>query len=540
MKRVLATAVALYLLALLVRLLPLFFSTLPYNIDGFPLARITEGILQTGQWRLDDADPNVYNLKLPGYSIVWAAVSAMGRVGPLVALQMVMPLATSLVVPAEYALALRLVRHRGAALAAGLVLALLGSFVFLTASIMKESLGLLLFAGFVLLFLDRADPRRRVLAASILLVLPVVHHLTTLIGLGVAAGLVAIDARVAWTRGLWRARTFFLDVASGPGLAVPAVAYYRAVDLPFFRDVFVLADVVLFLSIAALFGLLAMRWSRPRTVLNPMEVRAHANRILVAPTVAVALILVNRYTTVFPATAATREAAVLLLLPLSILGVLAAVGFNVVRSTENGANRGLVALILAPLDVIVFAFLRGLDPLSFALAYRTADFLDFGLAVAAGVGLVFLVRRVRRRSVGFGLAAILLAILLATLPMAYDTERVFGVENVTTADEFFALRIAASYGGVIGADQRLADIARSYFGSTTDATLPFVLRDGGSLASFDVLVIEERWATVGAQVHPAPNVILTPPAFDRGLSAGTVVCELGAAGDQIVVVLVRP
>ena len=74
MRRVLAAAAGLYVLALLVRLVPLFLSTLPYNIDGFPLARIAEGIQQTGRWRLDEADPNSYNLKMPAYSMVWAAV----------------------------------------------------------------------------------------------------------------------------------------------------------------------------------------------------------------------------------------------------------------------------------------------------------------------------------------------------------------------------------------------------------------------------------------------------------------------------------
>lgn len=540
MKRVLASAAALYLLALALRVVPLFFSTLPFNIDGFPLARISEGIVRSGQWRLDDADPNAYNLKLPGYSLAWAAVAAMGAIGPLVHLQVLMPVATSLAVPAGYALALRLVRHRGAAFAAGLVFAVLGSFVFLTAAIMKESLGLLLFTGFVLLFLDRADPRRRMLAAAVLLVLPVFHHLTTLLALGVAAGLVAIDARASWLEGSLRGRALALDILTGPGLAIPAFAYYRAVDLPFFRDVFVPSEIALFLSLAALFGLLAMRWSRPRALADPDRVRVHANRVLAAPAAAVALIVANRFTNVFPATGATRADALLLLAPLSVLGVFAVVGFNLVRSTENGANRGLVALLLAPLDVILFAFLRGLDPLSFALAYRTADFLDFGLAIAAGVGLVFLVRSVRSRAAGAALAAALVAALLATLPMAYESERVFGVENVTTPDEFLALRIAAGYGGVLGADQRLADIARSYFGVETDPRLPLVLRDGGDLTAFRVFVLEDRWTSVGAQVHPAPNVVLAQAQLDAARSAGTVVYEGGPPGDRVSVVLVAP
>ncbi|MBU4032082.1 MAG: hypothetical protein KKD98_04700, partial [Candidatus Thermoplasmatota archaeon] len=57
----------LFLIAFCARLVPLQFSDLPYNIDGFPLARISEIIISDGAL----PDPGnyggllAYNMKLP-------------------------------------------------------------------------------------------------------------------------------------------------------------------------------------------------------------------------------------------------------------------------------------------------------------------------------------------------------------------------------------------------------------------------------------------------------------------------------------------
>src|SRR5216117_4521746 len=84
----------------------------------------------------------------------------------------------------------------------------------------------------------------------------------------------------------------------------------------------------------------------------------------------------------------------------------------------------------ADLALIVFGFLRGLDPGGFLLVYRAFDFLDYALAVLIGVAFVAAWRGIgRSRAARAGLGVAFLAALLLTTPMAWNTPAVFGVQN---------------------------------------------------------------------------------------------------------------
>jgi hypothetical protein len=66
------------------------------------------------------------------------------------------------------------------------------------------------------------------------------------------------------------------------------------------------------------------------------------------------------------------------------------------------------------------------------------------------------------------------------------------------------------------------------------------LRDNESLAGADYAVVLERWSTVGAQVHPAPNIVLAPGILAAFLAANRIVYTAGPPGDRIVLVQVLP
>ena len=71
------------------------------------------------------------------------------------------------------------------------------------------------------------------------------------------------------------------------------------------------------------------------------------------------------------------------------------------------------------------------------------DFLDSGLARAVGIGIAVLWKgasRLKRTAV----AALFVAALVATTPMAYASDSVFGVQNVTYEYEFLAIAFASS------------------------------------------------------------------------------------------------
>src|SRR3989454_10409310 len=129
------------------------------------------------------------------------------------------------------------------------------------------------------------------------------------------------------------------------------------------------------------------------------------------------------------------------------------------------------------------------------------------------------------------------AALLATTPMAWNAPAVFGVENVTTPEEFQALAVLASFGARnVTTDQRLADVGAMWFGYVTDSSFPVKLRDNKSVGGFDYAIVLERWTTVGAQEHPAPNIVLQPKVLQRFLDENRVVYVAGPPGNRIFVV----
>ncbi len=135
------------------------------------------------------------------------------------------------------------------------------------------------------------------------------------------------------------------------------------------------------------------------------------------------------------------------------------------------------------------------------------------------------------------LLAAVLGALLATTPMAWSTQAVFGVDNVTTTDELQALALLASFGAKnVTTDQRLADVGAMWFGYATDSSLPVKLRDNQSVSGFDYALVLERWTREGAQVHPAANIVLAPKVLNRFLDAERIVYTAGPEGDRIYIV----
>ena len=79
-----------------------------------------------------------------------------------------------------------------------------------------------------------------------------------------------------------------------------------------------------------------------------------------------------------------------------------------------------------------------------------------------------------------------------------------------------------------------------WFGYLANPDLPQKLRDNASLVGADYALVLERWTTVGAQVHPAPNIVLLPETLAAFLATHRVVYETGLPGDRILVVQILP
>ena len=531
-----ALLASLFCLALVLRLVPLFFSPLPYNIDGFALTAISRDFGTTGHWALNESDPNEADLKLPAFSLVWYAASSVAGLHPLTDIQWFLRIVTATVVLPVYLLGVMLTGRRSVGFVAGLFLAIFGSFLLLTSSVMKESLALLFVPAIVLAFHGRADSRRRTIATVLLLVLAFLHHVTLLMAVGMVGSLIFLAQARALSRGRFSTRTLALDLASGIGPFAVGMAYYKAVNLGTVPTAF--DEFVLFLALMiVLMALLARAW-RPLARRRGRRFVLPSGRAFLVPAIVLAAVLVNTETVLFPGTSATRPALLELLPPLLFLAALALVGYGVVRRTSNRANDLVLSLAVAPTALVLFGFLRGLDPLSHLIIYRSFDFLDFAFALLVGVGVGLLWARLGTHpGVRIAIVAALLGALLATTPMAWDTQRVFGVDNVTTPEEFQALSVLASLGAKsVASDQRLTTVGTWWFGFEGDRFLPYDLLHGNPVSGADYALVLERWTTIGAQEYPGPNVILDRATLDDFLSGHRIVYVAGVPGDRLYVV----
>lgn len=537
-----ALVAALYAFALALRLVPLTFSPLPYNIDGFPLARIADQITTSGSWSINPADPNAYNQLMPVYALLWSSVSQMGGLDPLAFLQTIMPVVTATAVLPAYLLGAKATRRPVGGFAAGLFIAAFGSFLSVTSMGMKESIALVLLPTVVLLFAERRDPRKRALAFLLLLILPFLHQLSDFLILGMVAALVVLSHARAIQRGRFSGRALLLDVATGPGPAVLAYAYYVSVDMPDLSAVTAPDALALFLAVTVLLSALLVRMARPKPVAPGARLVRPVGPILVVPVLAFAALLANARIDLFAGVLPTQPALEPILLAVVALVAVAFPGYQLLRRTAGPAMDLVLAMGVAPVALVLFAFLRGLDGLSQVLVYRSFDFLDYGLAIAIGVGFAFAWSRLRNREAArLALVAGFLVVLLATTPIAWNPQAVFGVTEVTTPAEYQAMAVLASlHPRSVTTDQRLADTARSWFGLATNSSLPYALRGNLSLKGSDYALVLERWTTVGAQVHPAPNIVISVATLDAFLAANRVVYAAGPAGDRVYVVELGP
>ena len=518
--------------------MPLTFSPLPFGIDGFALGRISSDIVARGGWRIDATDLNSYNQKLPGFSLLWSAVTSVGGLSPLAHLQFIMPLIASLSVIPAYLFGAKATGRRLGGFVAGLFIIFFGSFLLLTSTPSKESIGLLVFPAAVLLFLERRDPRKRALSVVLLLYLAFLHPLTTLLTLGMTSALVVLAQRRAIARGRFGFRSFVLDVATGPALAIPAWAYYMAVDLPFLADLLAADALVLFLGIVILLTALIVPMGRPARLRIGQKFVSPVARGILVPAVGVLVVLGNARGGLFAGAVGTQSGLVQMLPAIAVLAAFAVTGYQLVRRTTNRMNDLIVSMLVAPVALILFGLLRGLDPESLLIVYRSVDFLDYAFAILIGVAFVAAWRwlGVWRPAKAALLAGFLVA-LLATTPMAWNTPAVFGVENVAAPQEFRALASLASFGARnVTTDQRLAAVGAMWFGYSADSSLPLKLRDNESIGGFQYALALERWTTVGAQVHPAPNVVISAVVFENFLAENRIVYTAGPFGDRVFIV----
>jgi hypothetical protein len=245
------------------------------------------------------------------------------------------------------------------------------------------------------------------------------------------------------------------------------------------------------------------------------------------------LMLYNYYDPLFPGTPAPAALIAVPVLAYLILVVPAWTGSSLAFAKSGPAKDLVLALLFGPMAVILFAFLRGLDGTSYTIIYRTFDFLMPAFAMLIGLGFALFVKG--RERLGAVAGAFLVVICASTLPIAYSTQELFGVQNQTYQFEYDALEWLSQHGiDSYASDQRLSETGWRLFDMDGSRGLPYDLVENISLESGRFYVIEGQWSTNGAQEFPFGVVIVDQERTESVLGSTNTVLVGGPVGNQIV------
>ncbi len=464
---------------------------------------------------------------------------------PLYFVQILVPIITSLSVILVYVLAYKISKSRIAATFAGLFMALCGFYVFLTAAVMKQTIGFTLLPVVLYLYYEREDPRKRMLCAFLLILMPLIHHLTSLVVFAIITLIMAAQNIQRVREDTWKPTDFTLDVCLGPLLSIFVYWYYVSVDMPFFADVMNVNAVFLFLSVYFIIALLSIYLSST-SKMRPWFFFSHEKKRWLPKFFdqkalfifgAFFLLVLNHFTDVFAGTIKTKSDFLLWIFPYLILIFIALAGLNVMRTTQTKHRALIVAVYMGPISVMLFAFLWGLNPASFALLYRSYDFMDIALAISIGIAVSYFIASSKRRITKVGAAVGVLSLILLTTPFAYGSVHFFDVENVTYDYEFQSMTYVDEHDLFpIGTEQRVYSTIDWYYGADGDGILPVRMVRGMSLESYDFLLLEDRWKSVGAQLHPREAVVVDEPTFERTIYDNHLI-YINAASQENVYIL---
>jgi len=520
----------IFFLAFVVRLTPLVWSPYPYNIDGLGEARLAESIWDMGDLTMpeDVGYWNTYVPDMPSLNALIALASDMTGIHPLLLAQLLIA-----VVGALSCVFAAIVIHRisgsvRAGAFGGIFLALFGTFVFCTASVWKEALGLAMMIFIVGLFLERRDVRLRTIMTIALLLMTFIHHHSAVLTYLIITFAVAGDLYLTRRSNSWSWNSY-ADILTVIAIWAMASYYYRDVDLPYYHFLSPEQDLYLLIAISCIFFLLMV------LVLSRQGAPSKRPYLkLVVPAVGVSLLAINYVRPIFPGIPGTEQALFLFATSYLVLLIPALFSADGMIGTREPWRAAVLALIIAPLTMILFAFIRALDVTSYTIAFRTFDFLDIGFAMLFGTGLVLLFKRFSRAKVIIAIPFMLL--LLLTTPIAFQTEELFSVHNQTYEYEFDAFEAmhGISDDHSMNSDQRIGSTGKNLFNFSGGTDLALRIESGESIEDIHWVVVKSTWTTVGAQQFPFGQLVVTQEYLDDFLIEHDVLVIAGPVDNQII------
>jgi hypothetical protein len=519
---------AVLVVALVVRLVPLYWSPLPATLDGFDYVRIAAILIETGRFPLEGfrADKFVFSGLLavaslalgeqPLYLAQWF-VAVVGAFSCLIPVVLVREFGLGLGWPPT--------RVRYAATLAGFALALDGIYARRTGVPDEELLAYLMIPLLALALyrtLDRGRIAWLVVTLGLMLVLPLTHSFSTLI-----AALTVTGVITAYLTDVRQLRTWGLGIGLVGGFWIYFAAYYEFAAR---NELLTVAYVDRVTAHPSLF----LAWLVVLVVGVAWWVRASESwqraTFLLPIAIGLLVIVANAFITVFPGTIQSPPLVLGLILLYVVPVTIAAVA--VPRVTEYPPSGIVVgALLAAPVVNTYFSLTATLTPDFFGTVVRTQTFAHLSVmilaalaVVAIGTSGVFINRtggRVRT-AIRIGVVVLFVGAVVATTPLAYVNLDTGSVPSTTLQSEYAATQFVVRYvEGPVATDHTVTQLLT--FSGSEGAYFP--TREwlvGGPIPACP-LVSQRSWTATGAHLFPAAPEKISSERYRAGVAERHVV-----------------
>jgi hypothetical protein len=174
------------------------------------------------------------------------------------------------------------------------------------------------------------------------------------------------------------------------------------------------------------------------------------------------------------------------------------------------------------------------------------------VAICAGIGAGYLIKNIanfltRRRSeskavlpLKAALSIIFIIICLLTVPLAYNGETFYGIQDSTYRNEFRAMSWLSDNAPEyqVSSSERLSDIMGPYFDISSDQTLPWQLRHNRAIPGGKILFMEAKWTSIGAQMTPMEPFIINQSTYDSTINTNDLIYSSSGGHTDIFILRV--
>ena len=412
-------------------------------------------------------------------------------------------------------------------MSAAFVLALLGTFVYLTGSAWKGALGIALLLLLTIAYMRRSDKRFLILELAVLVILPLTYHLATILAYLFLAYLTSWSLFVAIQK-RHISLSHVIDAAIIGAASILAYVYYLGTSFQRLSDYGASTNIVfMILSFSALFLVAVLS-------LNGKERWPGLSFAPAVGAVVVFVAFMDYYNPIFPYTQGFSSSVLLIGL---IYGLVVAFGwFGLERVAFSGSKYRAIplGLLLPVLTLFLFALTSGFDLDGHKIFYRTFDYADIALALGVGVAVGYFAKTRYKQSI----VCILTIALLCSFPFGFATETLLGDRHDSQEYEVDALGWIHDYSGSsthVRSDERLSYNARALYDFGKDSYLPSRLASGNLSAPRIMNLLLEEWTVVGVNDYPRGHPVLDPLYVSMVLENSNVLYIGGPESNNIII-----